>query len=282
MVLDRQAVPEIADWNKGIANILQSIDAKVTKKVVLGRKVFLHFEAEVSALAMMQRLSDTRCQEFLFCFQFQPGVMLLGRSPERLFYRQDRNIETEAIAGTRRLGDNPNDDARLQTELLNSTKDQHEHELVLSMLQKQLAQLCFHSKVDCTGQIIRTNGGIHILSRLSGQLKDGVTDKDIINLLHPTPAVAGTPTRLAMKMIRDLEPFARGWFTGSCGYLSRNESQFAVIIRSGLLSKNNLTLFAGAGIVSGSEATTEWAEVENKLRCIEQVLVHEYSAISKY
>ena len=83
---------------------------------------------------------------------------------------------------------------------------------------------------------------------------------------NPTPAVGGFPRPQALKLIQELEPFERGWYAAPVGWVGYDDAEFAVAIRSGLVDRDRLLLFAGAGIVSGSQAEEEWAEVENKIR----------------
>ncbi|MGS0727342.1 chorismate-binding protein, partial [Shewanella sp. 0m-11] len=102
--------------------------------------------------------------------------------------------------------------------------------------------------------------------------KPGVNDFQLIQALHPTPAVGGLPKESAMNFIRQQEGYVRGWYAGACGYFNKHESEFAVAIRSALIEPGRINLFAGAGIVAGSEADKEWTELENKLTTILSIL----------
>ena len=105
----------------------------------------------------------------------------------------------------------------------------------------------------------------HLFSRVVGQLKDGVGDGQLIKRLHPTPAVGGYPTENALAEIERLEPFERGWYAGPVGWVSAEAAEFAVAIRSGMLERNSLSLYSGAGIVPGSTPQLEWEEIEHKI-----------------
>jgi len=107
--------------------------------------------------------------------------------------------------------------------------------------------------------------GRHLVSRARGTLREGVTDWDVLEALHPTPAVGGHPKEEALAEIRTSEPFDRGWYAGPVGWISADAAEFAVGIRSGLVSGRTLRLFSGAGIVAGSVPEEEWAEIEQKI-----------------
>ncbi len=102
--------------------------------------------------------------------------------------------------------------------------------------------------------ILTLPNGHHLITKFQGQLKDGINDEDILQFLHPTPALGGTPRKQAMAIIRKLEGFSRGWYGAPIGYVGLDWAEFVVGIRSGLASGKKLSVFAGAGIVQGSEA----------------------------
>ena len=105
----------------------------------------------------------------------------------------------------------------------------------------------------------------HLRRDIQARLKPGVYDDQLLATLHPTPAVGGTPRRKALAYIRDHETFCRGWYAGACGLISEDVAEFAVAIRSVLLTPDALRLYAGAGIVAGSQPEAEWQELDDKL-----------------
>lgn len=106
---------------------------------------------------------------------------------------------------------------------------------------------------------------MHLFAGMWGVLSDKVSDADLMRALHPTPAVGGVPTKVAMEAIAHHEPFDRGWYAGPVGWIGANASEFAVGIRSALVERNRIALYAGAGIVEGSTAEGEWEEIEQKI-----------------
>ena len=114
-------------------------------------------------------------------------------------------------------------------------------------------------------ECLKMPGVQHLRSRVQGSLRTDIGDADVLCALHPTPAVAGLPPEQARSFIKQMEPFDRGWYAGPVGFVSRAETQFAVALRCGLLVEDVLRIYAGAGIVAGSEALREWQETELKL-----------------
>ncbi len=113
--------------------------------------------------------------------------------------------------------------------------------------------------------ILKLNHLQHLYNQLTGQLKEHIDDGDIINELHPTPAVGGFPREAALEQIGWLEPFDRGWYAAPVGWISEDAAEFVVAIRSGLVAGQQLHLYSGAGIVEGSSPSKEWEEIENKI-----------------
>ncbi len=188
----------------------------------------------------------------------------MGASPERLFARLNNAIESEALAGTRPRGKNDSDDNRLKGELKSSGKEQHEHKVVVRMINSKLVPLC-QSLVVHHQEILSVPNGHHLRTRIQGVLNDGVLDEDVFAALHPTPAVGGEPTETALTLIEELEGFSRGWYAGAVGYVGLDQTEFVVAIRSALVHGRQMVVYAGAGIVEGSTAKDEWQEIEHKI-----------------
>jgi menaquinone-specific isochorismate synthase len=126
-------------------------------------------------------------------------------------------------------------------------------------------QLCKRIKKSRENKVLKLAFVQHLHREYQGSLKPEVSDREILETLHPTPAVAGYPRLNSIKYIYELEGFDRGWYAGPIGWIGKETSQFAVAIRSALLKGKHLTVFAGAGIVAGSDSEKEWQEIENKI-----------------
>lgn len=211
-------------------------------------------------------------QAFHFCFQLAPNKAFLGITPELLYRRSGTQIGSEAIAGTRPRGQTLEDDQRLADELRNSEKEQREHLMVLDRMERVLKQFCRQTKRLSYLERLPLRHVQHLLSRMQGILRPNVNDSDLLPSFHPTPAVSGTPDPEAREIIRELEPFDRGWYAGPVGWINRNQAEFAVAIRSGLLCGRTLRVYTGAGIVAGSVPEEEWREIEVKLQSWKSLL----------
>jgi menaquinone-specific isochorismate synthase len=174
-------------------------------------------------------------------------------------------IHTEAIAGTRPRGNDVASDLKLGDELLQSSKDIAEHDYVVQSLVDSLTRLCATSDEKIGRELLKLTNVQHLITRFEGKLKPDIFDGDILSELHPTPAVGGHPRGPAMDLIGELEPFERGWYAAPAGWIGAEAAEFAVGIRSGLLRRNQLHLFSGAGIVSDSQPDREWDEIERKI-----------------
>jgi menaquinone-specific isochorismate synthase len=258
--------PDQAGWHQNIDQALAKFTDLGLDKVVLARQSTLTFNANLKPQLLLQSLKPDNLQSYHFCLQINPNTAFVGTSPERLYARQDRQLQTEAIAGTRQRGDSIQLDLDLSDLLRKSPKDLHEHQLVVDRLRTVLTELCDSITVGQAATILKLNKVQHLYTQCQGILKPHLNDADILPLLHPTPAVGGFPRTQALNLIRETEPFDRGWYAAPVGWVGHDETEFAVAIRSGLINGDQLRLFAGAGIVRGSQPAEEWAEIENKIR----------------
>lgn len=263
--------PDFVAWQTVIERALEAFADSLTK-VVLARKVAATFEQSLDPIMVLQRLIRRTSDAFRFCLQPAPNVAFLGCSPERLYRRKGSGVWSEALAGTRKRGATQEEDRALAQDLLTCEKDLREHAIVRDRIKDAFERLCAH--IDGPGDIdvARLRGVQHLYCSMAGRLRDGVSDGEILEAMHPTPAVGGYPTDRAMAAIAELEPFARGWYAGPIGWIGTGGAEMAVAIRSGLVNGNTLTVWTGNGIVPGSAASTEWDELEIKLSNFADVL----------
>ncbi len=257
-------IPDKVQWRQRVEKALELIRKGKLQKIVLAGKSVFDFNTALDPAHLVQKLAVTNPSSFHFCFQLAKGRAFLGVTPERLYRRNDVEILSEAIAGTRPRGENPDDDKRLGEELTQSDKDLREHRWVSDMIRQSLEPLCDTIDIVTREDLLILPHVQHLQTLFKGILKASVNDRDIIKSLHPTPAVGGYPGRESMSYISELEPFDRGWYAGPVGWIGRDAAEFAVAIRSGLVNGNTLTLFAGSGIVLGSDPVKEWEENEAK------------------
>lgn len=260
----RRDTPPQAIWSTLVEQVTSSEHLAELPKVVLARESQLTTTQAVNPwdlLAAMQPLTPA-C--FHFAFAFSAEACLLASSPERLYRRHERDLESEALAGTiLRTGDEAVDQ-ELASQLLADNKNRLENRLVHADILTRLEGLAEQATLS-PPRILKLRRLQHLRRDITAHLKPDVTDAQLLATLHPTPAVGGTPRRKALAFIRQHEPFARGWYAGACGLISEDVAEFAVAIRCALLTPDTLRLYAGAGIVSGSEPAAEWQELDDKL-----------------
>jgi menaquinone-specific isochorismate synthase len=261
----RTDVPDRDGWTRMVRWALDAIAERSLDKVVLARRVALELGTPLDPFFVLQHLKEATPACFHFAVRPASGSTFLGASPERLFRRDGDRVVSEAVAGTRERGDTPEADAALRDELMESPKERREHAFVQEAIREKLEGLCTAVDAPDAPSDLALARGRHLHARLTGTLRSGTTPLDLLDALHPTPAVGGVPTDAALAAIRTQEPFDRGWYAGPVGWIGADAAEFAVAIRSGLVQDDRLALFSGAGIVDGSEPAREWDEIEQKI-----------------
>jgi menaquinone-specific isochorismate synthase len=265
-LLSRNDYPGYQEWKENLTRVIGDIRDHRYDKTVLARKVVLDFAAELDPVAILFFLKQhLLSRRYDFLFQFDGEKAFVGSSPERLYKRKGRLIESEAVAGTRSRGKGEQDDSQLALELMNSDKEQREHNFVIDFIEKGLTPLCTSLEVEHQKGLMKLKEGQHLITHIKGTLKENAADDMLMDVLHPTPAVGGCPLDRALQAIHRCEPFKRGWYAGVIGTVGCDSSDFAVGLRSGLIDKNKLCLYSGVGIVDGSIPDAEWQEVECKI-----------------
>ncbi|MGL6257979.1 isochorismate synthase [Vibrio sp. WXL210] len=272
--------PEQAQWDQLVEQALGEIEQNKFKKVVLARKSTLEMAQKVSAAAVMKASIANNHDSFHFLFAMDAGHSFIGSTPERLYRRDDRVLLTEALAGTIGRGVNHEQDQQLAQWLAQDGKNLQENQYVVDDIVERLTPLSERIEVEENAELIRLRRVQHLKRAIYAQLKDEVRGDKLLDALQPTAAVAGLPREPSMQFIDHNEPFLRGWYAGSVGYLSHERAEFCVAIRSALVMDRTVYLFAGAGIVAGSKAEYEWQELDKKLATLLTLLVEEKTEIS--
>ena len=261
----RQDVPGHEGWTRMIRWALDAIEGDALDKVVLARRVALALDESIDPLLVLGHLETATPGCHHFAVRPADGPAFVGASPERLFRREGRTVVSEAVAGTRPRGETEEEDAALRRELLQNPKERREHAFVEDAIRSDLEQVCTAVRSpNGTGELALARGR-HLHSRITGTLRSETSTTDLLEVLHPTPAVGGVPTDNAVAAIRAQEPFDRGWYAGPVGWVGRDAAEFAVALRAGLVEDNQIALFSGAGIVEGSTPGREWEEIEQKI-----------------
>ncbi|MBV7299561.1 isochorismate synthase [Enterovibrio paralichthyis] len=271
-ILETEHSPAFPQWAEMVKNALSTIGTSALQKVVLARKSSLKLDRALSAFQLLKASRDANTANFHFLLALDEKHCFLGATPERLFWRSGQDVYTEALAGTIGRGKNADEDLQLATWLLNDEKNIYENRLVVDDISQRLAPFSESLNIEQTPHLVRLRKVQHLKRDIEGQLARSVDSATLLSALQPTAAVAGLPRNDAVNFIASNEPFARGWYSGSVGYLSPDQSEFCVAIRSALVMKDTLHLFAGAGIVPGSDAKSEWKELDRKMSTLRSLL----------
>ncbi|MEQ9969716.1 isochorismate synthase MenF [Pectobacterium carotovorum] len=262
--------PKRQGWIDLLQRALHDINTGLMEKVVLARATTLTLTQPLQATTFMaaSRAANHHCFHFMLAHDARHAF--LGSSPERLYRRRGTELETEALAGTVASDRDAHKAAELADWLMNDTKNQCENMLVVDDICQRLQQSALSLDV-MPPEIVRLRKVQHLRRTIHATLRTA-SDSACLNALQPTAAVAGLPRQEARRFIAEHEPFERGWYAGSAGYLSRQQSEFSVALRSAEVRDHVLTLYAGAGIVAGSDPEQEWQELENKAAGLRSLL----------
>ncbi len=263
--LSTELIPDKSHWNGMVKKALHSISDEILKKIVLARKKIITHPGIWDPAQMILAMSKIDENSFTFLYQLDDGIAFLGRSPERLFRIRDGQILAEAIAGTRPRGKTAFDDQHLEAELLACAKEVDEHRFVSGFIETVMRRHCSDVKVESREEILKLKNVQHIITRFTGCACSRVHPLAIARDFHPTPAVGGYPQEKIYQQLRESEPFNRGWYAAPIGWMNKTNADFAVGIRSALINRKHLHIFAGAGIVRQSNAQAEWTETEKKM-----------------
>jgi len=263
--------PEKSGWLALVSRATDAVAQGEFDKVVLARATDLQFSQPVNPAALMAASRRVNFQCYHFFIRFDAAHAFLGSSPERLWRRRGTLLRTEALAGT--VASHPDDAkaARLGDWLMHDDKNQRENMLVVEDICQRLQREGGVLDV-LPPQIVRLRKVQHLRRCIWTALQQP-NDEQCLMLLQPTAAVAGLPRQAAWEFIAGNEPFDREWYAGSAGYLSLAQSEFCVALRSARVEKACVRLYAGAGIVSGSDPEQEWQEIENKAAGLRSLLL---------
>ncbi len=256
--------PRVAtDYIEQVEDAISLLTDGVMRKVVLARAVDEAVHTDHATI--LSRLASDR-EATIYAHDLADGALFVGATPEELFAAEGDALTTMALAGSTRRGTNEAEDLALVGELLASTKQRKEHNLVVEHLAVQLKQRCAPFVVPNTPRHRLVNRLIHLETRLDARLLQA-DYLDVLDAVHPTPAVCGLPTATAAHYLARHEHLQRGLYAGALGWMTPSACRFVVPLRGGILHPDGIRarLFAGAGIVETSEPQAELAETELKL-----------------
>lgn len=262
-----RSLPDENEFKHIVAEAVAACQRGAIHKVVLSRILEIDTETPVDSDQVMNHLLIQNSTAHHFRVPLADGGVLLGASPELLVRKHRGGVYTNPLAGSAKRQIDPQDDLDISQALLDSEKDQYEHRLVIDEIRRLLTPYCTQLNIPSQPSLINTAALWHLSSAISGELENPqMRVLELANLLHPTPALCGLPTQKARQLIRQLEPFERGLFSGIVGWCDeQGNGEWAVIIRCATVHPTQVRLFAGAGIVAASQPASEWRETEAKL-----------------
>ncbi len=256
------------NYEAGVDKIKDYIVEGDCMQVVLSQRPSIPFESEpVDLYRALRCLNPSPYMYFLDLDGFQ----IVGSSPEILVRLEDDMVTVRPIAGTRPRGKTEEEDIALETDLLADPKELAEHLMLIDLGRNDTGRVAEMGSVQLTDKMIieRYSHVMHIVSNVTGKLKEGMSAIDVLRATFPAGTVSGAPKIRAMEIIDELEPVKRGVYSGAVGYLSWNGNMdTAIAIRTAVIKDKTLHIQAGAGIVSDSVPRNEWDETMNKGRAI--------------
>ena len=260
-------VPAPELYTGAVQEAVRRIGAGTLRKVVLARTIEVAADRTFDPRRLAHRLRAVDPHAFSFIAPADGGV-LVGASPELLVSRQGSEVRANPLAGSAPRSGNKDEDRANADALVASAKNRQEHAIVVEAIAEALRPRCATLSWDPEPVLLETANVWHLSTRFRGRLLEPAPSAlDLALTLHPTPAIAGTPTETALAAIGQLEGFARGAYAGPVGWVDAGgNGVWAIALRCALLSADHATLYAGAGIVGASDPSDELDETDRKFR----------------
>ncbi|ARV61753.1 isochorismate synthase [Nostocales cyanobacterium HT-58-2] len=269
----KKSVANPQKFKNSVLSALEKIQSHHLSKIVLADALDVRSNAHFNLIQSLNNLRQLHPNCYIFSIGNGKRQNFIGASPERLISIQQQQLITDALAGSAPRGKTPAEDAANASRLLNSEKERHEHSLVIDFITQRLSQLGLLPQV-LAPRLRQLSNIQHLWTPISAVVPSNVHPLKIVAQLHPTPAVAGASREVACSEIRRYESFERGLYAAPLGWVDlEGNCEFIVGIRSALIDGDRARLYAGAGIVAGSDPDKELAEVQLKLQALLKALV---------
>ncbi|MFP7492157.1 isochorismate synthase [Terribacillus saccharophilus] len=266
MELLHQEELESQAWKRLVKQATDTIKATDLDKVVLARGMKLEFNEKIRAAGVLRNLLETQKDSFIFAVENGTGCFL-GATPERLVRVEAGVLHTSCVAGTAPRGNDEKEDQSIGEALLQDSKNREEHQYVVKMITGVIGKYSKDLRLPASPQLMKLRQLQHLYTPVTAKLLPGASLQQIVQELHPTPALGGLPKQEALDFIETKEPLERGWYGAPIGWLdSYRNGDTAVAIRSGLLHDDQAVLFAGCGVVKDSDPEMEFEETAIKFR----------------
>lgn len=256
-----------------VTSALEEIALDKLSKIVIAHTTEIKSEKSFKIIDSLRNLRQLHPDCYIFSTGNAKGQYFIGASPERLISVQNRQLVTDALAGSAPRGLNNTEDLHLANLLLKNRKEKREHKAVSDFMINRLRSVGLKPQ-QLPLQLLKLSNIQHLWTPIYAHLPADIEPLEIVALLHPTPAVAGVSTEIACEKIRHYEKFDRSLYAAPLGWIDyEGNGEFIVGIRSALIDGDRARLYAGAGIVSGSNPNKEFAEVQLKLQSLLKALV---------
>lgn len=269
----KKSVANPEKFKSSVLSALETIRSTHVSKIVLADALDVRSNTPFDLFNSLHNLRQLHPNCYIFSTSNGKGQNFIGASPERLICIHNQQLITDALAGSAARGKTPAEDATNADRLLNSEKERHEHSLVIDFITQRLSQLGLLPQI-LPPRLRQLSNIQYLWTPISAIVPDEVHPLKIVSQLHPTPAVAGTAPDAACVEIRRYESFERGLYAAPLGWVDADGNcEFIVGIRSALIDGDRARLYAGAGIVAGSDPEKELAEIQLKLQALLKALV---------
>ncbi|MFV1987543.1 MAG: isochorismate synthase MenF [Gemmatimonadota bacterium] len=261
------------EWRGGIERILRDIETGSVRKVVLARPLDVALAEVPDSASVLQALRSSNPLAHTYLVQFAHDRFLLGAAPELIGRLEGGRFQTMAVAGSIPRGADPEADEWLGRQLMGSRKNLVEHQIVVEDISEHLASAGVQLGSPPEPELLRLPRIQHLRTELEATVEKGTHILALVRALHPTAAVCGYPRPAAHAILAEEENVPRGWYAGPVGWFDeRGEGEFAPALRSAVARGPLLRLYAGSGIVEGSDPGAEWDETRVKFQTMLQAL----------
>lgn len=256
---------EMEGWNQAVGRALAEVAGGEVSKVVLARVQSVSAEGGLDSVDVVMNLWRDNPRAHVYYYEPLPGHVLLGAAPETVTTVANGTFRATAVAGSVARGDSEEEQKALARSLLRSRKNRAEHRLCVEDVVERLGPISEQVHAEAEPHVLTLSTIQHLETVIDSNLKPGETVLSVLGTLHPTPAVCGLPRDLALDFLREVEPFQRGWYSGPVGWFDGDgNGVFVPALRSAVGKGSEWRLFAGAGIVAGSDPRREWEETRIK------------------
>jgi menaquinone-specific isochorismate synthase len=267
--LQQHATQSHLEFKAVIQDALSAIEQETYRKLVLANAVDVSYSQPLNVLRSLDNLRHSYPDCYVFSMSNGKGQTFIGASPERLLSLNGKELLIDALAGSAPRGKSDAEDKALANNLLHSDKDRHEHQIIIDLICQCLQHLGIPYEQPLPPKLLQLQNIQHLQTLIRAQHPSHLHLLDILAQLHPTPAVSGAPRAIACEQIRHYESFERDLYAAPLGWINhQGQGEFIVGIRSALIQGCQARLYAGAGIVAGSDPDRELAEVQLKLQVL--------------